>query len=307
MGKRMTRSALSRSWVGVALVTLALGAAQCGGDSPTGPSGSNAEQRFLGSVTRADGQVHSIDLSLFIQNLPTALRQPTLPSFVAPLLAQESTVDVTGNFTLTDGTTGSVQGTLTGPLSELRLVQGAFDGTLTGTAADGCVAERAFTGPITGGGLQWTAGGSVRTCPDDPLSFGSVVAPPAPTTSTPAPSVPSMAGDWTLTVQEVAPFCGQGPSEEGGGTAALSVTQSGATLMWIARFDEGVLTMDGSIDIEGSFRLSGIFVEDSGSPDTSLDVVGALAADGQSLSGNATNAPDTDGCVEQLTLTATRR
>ena len=169
--QRMTRPALSRTGVGVAVLALALAAAQCGGDSPTGPDGPDAEQRFLGSVTRADGQVHSIDLSLFVQNLPMGLRQPAIPSFVAPLLAQESTVEATGNFSLSDGITGSVQGTLTGSLAELRLVRGTFDGTLTGTAADGCVAERAFTGPITGGGLQWTAGGAVRTCPDESSEF----------------------------------------------------------------------------------------------------------------------------------------
>ena len=188
----MTRPALNRTRVGAAMLALALGAAQCGG-APTGPSsGPDAQQRFVGSVTRGDGAVHTIDLSIFIQNLPTAQRQPALPSFVAPLLAQQSTVEVTGDYTLTDGTTGNVQGTLTGPLSELRLVRGTFDGTLTGTAADGCVAERAFNGPITNVGLQWTAGAFVRTCPEDPLSFSSVVIPPAPSTSTPTPSVPSV-------------------------------------------------------------------------------------------------------------------
>jgi len=93
---------------------------------------------------------------------------------------------VFGLFKTGNGSSGEVNGTLTGPPDN-----GQFAGRLTLTVS-GCVAEREFAGPLNSQLLRWTGGATVRDCPGSPLNFPELLLlksdlPPPTTTAAPAP------------------------------------------------------------------------------------------------------------------------
>ncbi len=143
------------------------------------------------------------------------------------------------------------------------------------------------------------------------LALGAVQcgghSPTDPSDEPDAPTPPNMAGDWGLSVVPVSPFCPDTNADDRF-DADFSVTQSGATISWEGRVpDEGDFTAQGTIDLDGSFRLSGTFTEDPrlGGDTEPIEFDGMLSDNGQSMSGTLTS--EEAGCVQPHTFTATRR
>ena len=150
--------------------------------SPTEPSPAASSARYQGTVLSAGGTV-TIDVSLFTQQLSSRETTPWW-RVVTPLLAQ-GPIPVTGEYELGDGRRGGISGTVSGSLS-----RGVFSGTLT-NASNGCVAERRYSGEVSDSGLDWAAGVSLGSCPDDPLDFEVLRVPRSSASPTAAASTDS--------------------------------------------------------------------------------------------------------------------
>lgn len=153
----------------LALASAALllaGAAVGCGDSLTGPSSVEDIQTSAAvEVRNFSGLVElptptTMDLTLRIQR-QSADATPLLPEFFATLLAQETTSQVSGTFTVgtVPPTGGTVEGTITS-LSSLTAA-GQFDGVFIEDSGN-CTARQQYVGPITATGINLAAGNTLQ-------------------------------------------------------------------------------------------------------------------------------------------------
>ncbi len=156
--------------------TVATSAATSAPATTTISLGVITSNRYSGQVNTGQGGgggQTTIDLSLYF-NLPGAastasLRRPAAVDY-----------EVTGGYTMGNGMTGSVTGTLDGTPND-----GTFTGVLTAFLGD-CVASRNYHGHVSLANLNWTPGDNINDCGGrTPLvsSFNLNDSPDAPTTS----------------------------------------------------------------------------------------------------------------------------
>jgi hypothetical protein len=150
----------------------------------------------------------------------------------------ENVYKVTGVFVMGNGTTGTVDGELSGGSNPLE-TGGEFEGSLTAITPSKCTATRDFLGTVTAVNLEWVGGSpGTSTCSPSPLSFpgismlrsdpGAPLPTPPPTTSV----TTTVATTTVACTYSLSPTSDRVPS--GGGARTVNVnTQSGCA--WSAQ------------------------------------------------------------------------
>ena len=272
----------------LALASAALllaGAAVGCGDSLTGPSSVEDIQTSAAvEVRNFSGLVElptptTMDLTLRIQR-QSADATPLLPEFFATLLAQETTSQVSGTFTVgtVPPTGGTVEGTITS-LSSLTAA-GQFDGVFIEDSGN-CTARQQYVGPITATGINLAAGNTLQQCPSASLAaLSSVGLTSSGTAIEPAPDPGSVftltvvlagSGGGTVTSSPAGINCGSDCAEtypEGTAVTLTPTTAAGSVFAgWSGdtECDDGVVTMDA--DHSCTAAAGSIFGGSTGHPD----------------------------------------
>jgi Putative binding domain, N-terminal len=145
------------------IVAAAMAASACGeSPSPTSPEPIPATPgatvsggSYAGTIVKPDGTSTSINVTLIARSLAS-----TAESVAAAQAQASGTTEVSGNYKLGTGATGTVQGLLEGTLQN-----GEFQGTLN---SDVPACSRAYAGPITESSLSWLPSGDLQSgCPLD--------------------------------------------------------------------------------------------------------------------------------------------